>query len=109
MRSIENLINPYYLLVFLNSSIGQLLTRRNLRGSVQQCIYPCDTKKVPIPILEKSIKEQIEITIREGEEAYNKSKELLNIAKRAVEMAVETNEETASDFIAELQKLSIII
>ena len=106
IRSIENLINPYYLLVFLNSSFGQLLTRRNLRGSVQQCIYPCDTKKVPIPMLEKSIQEQIEITVRKGEETFNKSLKLLKIAKKAVEIAVEVNEEEANNFIdIELQKL----
>lgn len=70
IRPIENLINPYYLLVFLNSSIGQLLTRRNLRGSVQQCIYPGDTKKVPISLLEKSIQEQIEIAIRERRRVF---------------------------------------
>ncbi|CAG8667847.1 1358_t:CDS:2, partial [Ambispora gerdemannii] len=98
MRPIENLINPYYLLVFLNSSIGKLLTRRSLRGSVQQCIYPFDTKKVPIPLLEKSIQEQIEIAIREGEESFNKSLELLKIAKKAVEIAIEVNEEAANDF-----------
>jgi len=92
--------------VFLNSSFGQLLTRRNLRGSVQQCIYPCDTKKVPIPMLEKSIQEQIEITVRKGEETFNKSLKLLKIAKKAVEIAVEVNEEEANNFIdIELQKL----
>ncbi|CAH1758440.1 12915_t:CDS:2 [Entrophospora sp. SA101] len=105
IRPIQQIINPYYLLVFLNSSIGQLLTRRNLRGSVQQCIYPYDTKKIPIPMLDKLIQEQIETTVWEGEDAYNKSKYLLNIAKRAIEIAVEINEEAASDFIdAELQK-----
>jgi len=99
IRPIENLINPYYLLVFLNSSIGKLLTRRSLRGSVQQCIYPFDTKKVPIPLLERSIQEQIEIAIREGEESFNKSLELLKIAKKAVEIAIEVNEEAANDFV----------
>jgi len=105
VRPIQQLIDPYYLLVFLNSSIGRLLTRRNLRGSVQQCIYPCDTKKIPIPMVGKPIQEQIKTTVREGKKAYNKSKELLNIAKNSVEIAIEINEEAASNFIdIELQK-----
>jgi restriction endonuclease S subunit len=110
IRPIKQLVNPYYLLVFLNTSVGQLLTRRNLRGSVQQGVYSYDTKKVPIPELDKSIQEQIETIIHEGEEAHNKSKDLLNIVKKAVEMLIEINEKTANDFIdAELRKLSIII
>lgn len=109
IRPVQKLINPFYLLVFLNSSIGQLLTRRNLRGSIQQYIYPYDTKKMLIPMLDKSIQEQIETTIREGEEAYNKSKELLNIAKKAVEIAVEENEKAAEVFInIENKKLQFI-
>lgn len=79
-----------------------------MRGSVQQCIYPYDTRKVPIPILEKSIQEQIEITICESEEAYNKSLNLLKIAKKAVEIAIEINEKTANIFIdIEFQKLRL--
>jgi len=107
---IQQLINPYYLLVFLNSPIGRLLTRRNLRGSVQQCIYPWRYKKIPIPMVDKSIQEQIETTVREGEKAYNKSKELLNVAKKSVEIAIEINEEVASSFIdTELQKILLTI
>jgi hypothetical protein len=35
---------------------------------------------------------------------------IINIAKRVVEIAIETNEETARDFIdTELQKLSMVI
>src|SRR6185369_12130383 len=110
IRPIQQLMDPYYLLVFLNSSIGRLLTRRNLRGSVQQCIYPCDTKKIPIPMVDKSIQEQIKTTVREGEKAYNKSKELLNVAKKSVEIAIEINEEAASSFIdTELQKILLTI
>ena len=56
-------------------------------------------------MVDKSIQEQIETTVREGERAYNKSKELLNIAKNSVEIAIEINEEAASNFIdIELQK-----
>jgi type I restriction enzyme S subunit len=105
IRPVQQLINPFYLLVLFNSSIGKLLTRRNLRGSIQQYVYPYDTKKMLIPMLDKSIQEQIETTICEGESAYNKSKYLLNIAKGAIEIAVEKNEKEASDFIdIELQK-----
>jgi len=57
-------------------------------------------------MLEKSIQEQIEITVRKGEETFNKSLKLLKIAKKAVEIAVEVNEEEANNFIdIELQKL----
>ncbi|CAG8756295.1 36945_t:CDS:2, partial [Racocetra persica] len=95
IRLLPQLINPYYLLAFLNSSIGKSLTRRNLRGSVQQCIYSHDTKKVPIPMLDKSVQEQIATAIHEGEDSFNKSKNLLNVAKKAVEMAIEINEDIA--------------
>lgn len=59
-------------------------------------------------MLEKSIQEQIEITVRKGEEAFNKSLILLKIVKKGCKIAVEASEEEANNFIdidIELQKL----
>lgn len=101
-------INPFYLLVFLNSKIGQELTRRNSRGLAQQYIYPYDTKQVIVPILETKAQKEIEKLILEGQKSHNLSKSLLEIAKRGVEMAIEKDEQEAEKWInAELEKLAI--
>ncbi len=89
LRPRQELINSFYLLAFLNSPIGLLLTRRNSRGLAQQYIYPYDTKTIPIPKLENSIQQEIEKFIKKGQEARRKSKELLEEAKRKVEEMIE--------------------
>jgi len=103
-------INPFYLLVFLNSKIGQELTRRNSRGLAQQYIYPYDTRQVIVPILEISKQKEIERLILSGQKSHNLSKSLLEIAKRGVEMAIEKNEQEAGKWIEnELKALKIEI
>jgi restriction endonuclease S subunit len=92
-------INPFYLLVFLNSKIGQELTRRNSRGLAQQYIYPYDTKQVIVPILETKVQKEIERLILEGQKSHNSSKSLLEIAKRGVEIAIEKDEPEAERWI----------
>ncbi len=101
-------INPFYLLVFLNSKIGQELTRRNSRGLAQQYIYPYDTRQVIVPILEISKQKEIEKLILNGQKSHNLSKSLLEIAKRGVEIAIEQDEQEAQKWITgQLEALGV--
>lgn len=101
-------INPYYLLVFLNSEIGKEMTRRCSRGMAQQYVYPYDIKKSIIPIISEIRQIEIEKKMLESLETKALSKRLLGIAKRGVEMAIEKSEKDAQSWIdAELKKLNV--
>ena len=89
VRAKQDIINPFYLLVFLNSEIGHLLTRRNSKGLAQQYIYPYDTKNIPVPKIDNGVQEEIGKFIKKGYEARKKSKELLEEAKRKVEEMID--------------------
>lgn len=102
-------INPYYLLVFLNSDTGKQMTRRCSRGMAQQYVYPYDIKEFIIPIISKSKQVEIEKKMLESLDTKALSKSLLDIAKRGVEMAIEKSEKDAQNWIeAELKKSEII-
>lgn len=94
-------ILPDYLTLVLNSSIVQLQAERDCNGAIIQHWKPADIEKVIIPILD--MEKQIEIAdkVQESFRLRKKSKELLDIAVKAVEMAIETDEETAIAWMKE--------
>ena len=99
VRANENKINPFLLLVLFNSPIGYLLTNRFQRGMVQQYIYPKDLVQTVIPIVPEAIQVQIEQKVVDAFNLQEQSKQLLECAKRAVEIAIEQNEQTAIDWL----------
>ena len=92
-------INPYYLLVLLNTSLGIMFSKRYQRGIAQQYLYPYDIKKIIVPLIDKNIQEKMEIKMLESFNHKSKSNQLLEIAKRGVEIAIEENEERAKKWI----------
>ena len=99
VRANENKINPFLLLVLFNSPIGYLLTNRFQRGMVQQYIYPKDLVKTVIPIMPEAIQAQIEQKVVDAFNLQEQSKRLLEFAKRAVEISIEQDEQTAIDWL----------
>ena len=92
----DSRILPEVLCVFLQSVIGQELIYRYVVGSTGIInIYDEDIAKIPIPILDTSIQEDIAEKVQESFRLRRKSKELLDVAVKAVEMAIETDEQTA--------------
>lgn len=94
-------IKPYnkqlanYLLVYLLSDIGQTLFEKYQTRTAQPKIKKEDVGKFLVPLLPG---EEIEFISDKAEESFRleeKSKELLDIAVKAVEMAIETDEEIA--------------
>lgn len=93
-------ILPEVLCVFLQSPIGQELIYRYVVGSTGIInIYDSDIAKIPIPILHKEIQEGIAAKVQESFALRRKSKELLEYAKRAVEMAIEQGEDAALEWL----------
>ena len=58
-----------------------------------------DLKKIEIPILDKSIQDRVSNKLRKTFELRQKSKDLLEIAKKAIQIAIEKNEDEAIKYI----------
>ncbi len=89
-------VNPYYLQVFLQSIAGQLQIEKWITGATGQLhLYPRDVEKIAVPILPQEKQELFEQMILNSRCAKEKAKSLLECAKRAVEIAIEQDEQAA--------------
>lgn len=83
----------------INSVIGKFQLERIGTGGVQTNISPNDIKEILVPIIEKGKEQKIATLIAESFSLKKQSEQLLETAKRAVEIAIELNEEKALEFI----------
>jgi hypothetical protein len=90
---------PEYLTLVLNSLLVQMQSQRDAGGSIIKHWKPSEIKKILIPIINKTIQSQIEQKIKKSFELKEQSKELLDIAKKAVEIAIEEDEDIAMEYI----------
>ena len=102
----KNRINEEYLTLVLNSVIGQQQMLRDSGGSVIYHWRPDQIKNVIIPLVEESIQVEIKSKITESFDNRKKSKLLLEIAKRGVEIAIEQGEKAAQDWMDEQLKIN---
>jgi len=100
IRTKQEICNSVYLALFLNSEVGQLQSSRWKSASAQQYIYPKEIKEFIIPLLPHSIQQKIASLVQQSHEAKKKAKELLEVAKKTVEIAIEKNEKEALDYIS---------
>lgn len=94
-----NKVLPDYLTLVLNSPIVQLQAERDSNGAIIQHWKPSDIEKVVIPILDIDIQEEIAAKVQESFALRRKSKELLEYAKQAVELAIEQGENHAIEWL----------
>ena len=90
-----NQILPDYLTLVINSQIVQLQAERDCNGAIIQHWKPSDIEKVLIPIVDMDKQKDISDKVQESFRLRKEAKRLLDNAIRAVEMAIETDEETA--------------
>ena len=92
---------PDYLTLVINSEAVQMQAERDAGGSIIKHWKPSEIENVVIPIL--PMDEQIKISemVQESFRLRNKSERLLEVAKKAVEIAISDNEEKAMQFIKE--------
>jgi type I restriction enzyme, S subunit len=92
-------INPETLLVLLKSIIGQMQLKKGCSGTILTAINKDEFRKVVVPILPQEIQEEIRQKITESFALRRQSKHLLECAKRAVEIAIEQDEQAAIDWL----------
>ncbi len=90
-----NEILPDYLTLVLNSPIVQLQAERDCNGAIIQHWKPSDIENVLIPVLDMDKQKEIATQVQESFRLRKESKRLLDVAIKAVEVAIETDENTA--------------
>ena len=88
-------ILPDYLTLALNSQIVQLQAERDCNGAIIQHWKPSDIEKVVIPLLDMDKQKEISVKVQESFRLRKEAKQLLDKAIKAVELAIETDEEAA--------------
>lgn len=97
-------ILPDYLTLVLNSPIVQLQAERDTNGAIIQHWKPSEIEKVVIPVLDMDKQIEISDKVKESFALRKKSKQLLEDAKRAVELAIEQDEESAIEWLKDRKK-----
>lgn len=90
---------PDYLTLVLNSPVVQLQAERDSNGAIIQHWKPSEIENVVIPVLDMEIQKEISAKAQESFALRRKSKQQLDYAKQAVEMAIEQGEDMAMEWL----------
>jgi type I restriction enzyme, S subunit len=104
----SNQLNSETLLILFKSNPIQALLKQNCSGTILTAINKTEFLNIPIPLIDKDVQKEIQEKLKESISQREKSESLLEIAKRAVEIAIEVDEPSAERYIHdECQKLNI--
>jgi type I restriction enzyme S subunit len=96
-------ILPEVLLVLSKTIILQLQLKKRCSGTILTAVPKESLRDTIIPIIPLSIQQEIASLVQQSHEARKKAKELLETAKKAVEIAIEEGEEKAIDFLSRIK------
>ena len=96
-----SIVIPEYLTLVLNSKAVKMQAERDAGGSIILHWRISEIENVVVPIINYSIQKQIAILIEESFTLKRESESLLEVAKQAVEIAIEEDETSAIAFINE--------
>lgn len=99
LRFDESVVQHFYLITFFNSFIGKLLVEKFSRQGLQTNLNLEEVGNLYLPVLEKPIQDKISQLVRQGLALKTQSEALLEIAKRGVELAIETTEAQAQSWM----------
>jgi hypothetical protein len=95
-------LNPIYLSVYLNSIAGKYQVDKYFKGSSGQIeLYPTDIDRFYVPFINENSQTRIAALVQQSFTLKAESEQLLDVAKRAVEIAIETDEQTAVEYVNE--------
>ena len=99
LRITDKRIDPYYLALFLGALPGKMQIQQRSNGGVQPEINQPALKSILVPIPPQSAQQEIRRLILAARNLRDSSNELLEAAKRAVEIAIELDEAAALAYI----------
>lgn len=100
VRDTEKVL-PDYLTLVLNSPVVQLQAERAASGAVIQHWKPSEIQQVIIPVLDMAEQKKLSQMVQESFSLRRQSEQLLDCAKRAVELAIEQGEDVAMAWLKE--------
>jgi len=95
----SKIFNPETLLVLLKSIVGQLQFKKGCSGTILTAINRDEFKQVVLPKVIQAKQIEIQQKVIESFNLRRQSKHLLESAKRAVEIAIEQDEQTAINWL----------
>ncbi len=96
---------PEYLTLVLNSKLVQMQAERDAGGSIIMHWRVAEIENVVVPIIDFTKQKEIAALVEESFRLKSLSEQLLEAAKRAVEIAIEENEEVALNYLNEFQQV----
>lgn len=101
IRFEETEVLRLYLVAFFNSPVGKEFVSKYSRQGVQTNLNLSEIGELSIPIIDYSKQQEIAQLIEESFSLKKQSEHLLEVAKKAVEIAIEESEEMAMKYINE--------
>lgn len=101
MRQEKLAILPDYLTLVLNSPVVQMQAERDSNGAIIQHWKPSEIENVIVPVLDINKQKELSEMVQKSFALRRKSKQLLEYAKQAVEIAIEQGEDTALAWLKE--------
>lgn len=95
----EKRLIPEYLTLALNSKVVQMQAERDAGGSIILHWRVSEIEKVVVPVISYEKQQEIAALIEQSFALKKESEQLLEVAKRAVEMAIEQDEAAALSYI----------
>ena len=95
----EKEVIPEYLTLALNSKLVQMQAERDAGGSIILHWRVGEIQNVVVPIIDYKKQQEIAQLIEESFSLKKQSEHLLEVAKKAVEIAIEESEEVAMNYI----------
>ena len=92
-------ILPEVLLILSKSIVLQSQLKKRCSGTILIAVPKESLRDIIIPLLPFETQQKIASLVQQSHEARRKAKELLEVAKRAVEIAIEKNEKEALEYI----------
>lgn len=97
----SDVINSETLLILFKSPLIQGLLKKGCSGTILTAINNTEFFKIPLPIIEDQTQKKIAAAVQDSFTLKAESERLLEVAKRAVEIAIEQDEIAAITYIEE--------
>ena len=95
----SKIFNSETLLVLMKSMVGQLQLKKGCSGTILTAINKNEFRHIILPVIPEEKQIEIQQNVTESSNLRKQSKHLLKYAKRAVEIAIEQDEEAAMDWL----------
>ncbi|MDE0317886.1 MAG: restriction endonuclease subunit S, partial [Candidatus Poribacteria bacterium] len=100
----SDMLNSETLLVFLKSRVGQLQLKKGCSGTILTAINKEEFSKMAVPKIRVEKQTEIQQKVLKSFSLRDQARHLLEYAKRAVEISIEQDEQTAIDWLGSVSE-----